>query len=65
MRNQLFKQNCIKCEVSLRELWEGQFTFFTVDYTMSCFFTFKNCKFNGKIISQLFTVYSTETLLTN
>jgi len=35
--NKLLKY--IKCEVSRRELWESQFTFFTVNYTMTSSFS--------------------------
>jgi len=37
MKKQLFKK--IKCEVSHRELWECQNVFFTVNYTMTCWFS--------------------------
>jgi len=70
MKKQLFKK--IKCEVSHRELWECQFTFFfhCKLYNDLLIFTPKNCikVFYSKItlnvplyVSQLFTVYSKET----
>jgi len=37
----------IKCEVSHRELWESQFTFFHCKLYNNFFFTSKNCKFNS------------------
>jgi len=54
MKKQVFQQKYIKCEVSHKELWKYQFTFFHFKlYSELLFFTAKNCNSKIRLIVKL------------